>query len=42
MMVHADQTTGMTNGRAANWAPEVELSPFSALSPHHMMFPFCC
>ena len=28
----ANQTTGLTNGRAANWVPEVESSPFRALS----------
>ena len=27
-----NQTTGLTNGRAANWAPEVAYSPFRALS----------
>ena len=27
----ANQTTGLTNGRATNWAPEVEFSPFRAL-----------
>ena len=27
-----NQTTGLTNGRAANWEPEVEFSPFRALS----------
>ena len=32
----------MTNGEAANWAPEVELSPFRALSRRQMTFPFCC
>ena len=30
----AKQTTGLTNGRAANWAPKVEFSPFRALSHH--------
>ena len=25
----ANQTTGLTNGRAANWAPEVEFSPYA-------------
>ena len=25
----ANQTTGLTNGRAANWAPEVEYCPFA-------------
>ena len=28
----ANQTTGLTNDRAENWAPEVVFSPFSALS----------
>ena len=27
----ANQTTDFTNGRAANWAPEVVFSPFRAL-----------
>ena len=31
MTARANQTTGLTNGRAANWAPEVEFSPFRAL-----------
>ena len=31
----ANQTTGLTNGRAANLASEVDLSPFHALSHHH-------
>ena len=26
----ANPTTGLTNGRAANWAPEVEFSAFCA------------
>ena len=26
----ANQTTGLTNGWAANWAPKVEFSPFRA------------
>ena len=30
------------NGRAANWAPEVEFSRFRALSRRQMTFPFCC
>ena len=38
----ANQTTGLTNGRAANWVPEVEFSPFRALSRRQMTFPFCC
>ena len=29
----ANQTTGLTNHRAANWAPEVAFSPFRALFP---------
>ena len=29
----ANQTTGLTNDRAANWAPEVAFSPFRALFP---------
>ena len=29
----ANQTNGLTNGRAANWAPEVAFSPFRALFP---------
>ena len=28
--------------RVANWAPEVEFSPFRALSRRQMTFPFCC
>ena len=32
----------LTNGRAANWAPEVEFSPFRALSRRQMTFTFCC
>jgi len=27
----ANQTTGLTNGRAGNWAPKVAFSPFCAL-----------
>ena len=27
----ANQTTGLTNDTAANWAPEVEFSPYRAL-----------
>ena len=38
----ANQTTGLTNGTAANWAPEVEFSPYRALSRRQMTFPFCC
>ena len=32
MTERANQTTGLTNDRAANWAPEVEFSPFRKLS----------
>ena len=38
----ANQTTGLTNGRGANWAPEIEFSPFRALSRRQMTFAFCC
>ena len=38
----ANQTTGLTNSRAANWAPEVEFSPIRALSRRQMTLPFCC
>ena len=31
----------LTNGRGANWAPEVEFSPFRALSRRQMTLPFC-
>ena len=41
MTAHANQTTGLTNGRAANWALEVEFGPFHTLSRHQMTFPFC-
>ena len=37
-----NQTTGLTNGRAENWAPEAEFTPFRALSRCQMKFPFCC
>ena len=37
----ANQTTGLTNGRARNWRPEVEFTPFRALSRRQMTFPFC-
>ena len=40
--VPANQTTGLTNGRATIWAPEVEFSPFLALTPRQMTFPSCC
>jgi len=32
----ANQTTGLTSGRVANWAPEAEFSPFRALSRRQM------
>ena len=38
---HANQTTGLTNGRATNWTPKVEFSPFRELSRRQMTFPFC-
>jgi len=38
----ANQITGLTYGRVANWAPEVEIRPFRALSRRQMTFPFCC
>ena len=38
----ANQTSGLTNGRATYWAPEVEFSPFRPLSCHQLMFPSCC
>ena len=38
----ANQTTGLTNDRVANWALEVEFRPFRALSRRQMTFPFCC
>ena len=37
----ANQTTGLTNGRARNWRPEVEFTPFRALPRRQMTFPFC-
>ena len=37
-----NQTTALTNGRATNWAPEVEFSRFRALSRRQMTFAFCC
>ena len=36
----ANQRTGVTNGREANWAPEVAFSPFRALSRRQLTFPF--
>ena len=38
----ANHTTGLTNGRATDWAPEVEFSRFRALSRRQMTFAFCC
>ena len=38
----ANQTTGLTNGRGANWTPTFEFSPFRALSRRQMTFLFCC
>ena len=35
----ANQTTGLANGTAANWAPEVEFSPYRPLSRRQMTFP---
>ena len=35
----ANETTGLTNGRGANWAPEVVFSPFRALSCRQLTFP---
>ena len=37
-----NQTTGLTNGKEVNWAPEVEFSPFHMLSRRQLTFPFCC
>ena len=36
----ANQTTGLTNDRAANWAPKVAFSPFRALSRRQLTFLF--
>ena len=33
-----NQTTGLTNGRTATWAPEVASSPFRALSRRSLIF----
>ena len=33
---------GLTNGRMANWAPEVVFSPFRAFCRCQLMFPSCC
>ena len=38
----ANQTTGLTNSRATNWAPEVEFSRFRPLSRRQMTFAVCC
>ena len=38
----ANQTTGLSNGKTANWAPEVVFSPFRALSRRQLTFPSCC
>ena len=35
---HPNQPTGLTNGRVANWAPEVTSCPF----PSSTEVPFCC
>ena len=42
MTERANKKTGLTNGRAANCTPEVEFSPFRALSRRQMTFPFRC
>ena len=42
MTARANQITGLTNGRAANWAPEVVFSPFRALFCRQLTFPSCC
>ena len=42
MAARANQTTGLTNGKAVNWSQEVEFSPFRALSRRQLTFPFCC
>ena len=38
----AIQTTGLTNGEAANWSPEGAFSPFRTLSRSELTFPFGC
>ena len=38
-MARAIQTTGWTNGRGANWTPEVAVSPFRALFRRQHTFP---
>ena len=35
-----NQTTGLTNDRAANWALEIAFSPFRVLSCRQLTFPF--
>ena len=37
---HVNQTTGLTNDRAANWALEIAFSPFRVLSCRQLTFPF--
>ena len=32
MTAHTNQTTGLTNGRVAHWAPEIAFIPFQALA----------
>ena len=41
-MARANQTTGLINGRAANWAPKVVFSLFRALFRRQLTFPSCC
>ena len=41
-MTCAIQTTGLTNGRAANCTLEVGFSPFRTFSHCQMTFLFCC
>ena len=41
MTARANQITGLTNGRAANWAPEVVFSPFRALFCRQLTFSSC-
>ena len=38
----ANLTSDLTNGRAANWVPEVVFSPFRALSRRQPKFPSRC
>ena len=42
MTARANQITGLTNGRAANWALEVVFSPFRTLSRRQLTFSSCC